>query len=361
MLEKLLKKIQQEIASLKRRFQIKYTDANLSGDAECCQVFGINSTNGNLYYKDDNGQWVLKTVGSGGGFFDAVVDFSVNTDPNTIGTTFSPNSPALTTVIYVSTIDNSQWTYNGTNYVTYNAPFWTIRGNTGTTPGTDFIGTIDNKSLIFKTNNIKSGHIDILNISTSFGYEALLVNTSINNVAFGTGALKANTIGGGNTAIGKSALLANISGMTNIAVGVESLRFNTLGSSNVAVGRGSLYNTTSSGNVAIGDLSLNNNSTGSQNVAIGSEAGLFNTTASKQIFINSLNRVNYTGDQTQSPIYIQQDALVQNQKIFLNGLMNIAFVPTYTDNTAALVGGLVAGNIYKISIGGGTFNLAVVV
>jgi hypothetical protein len=37
--------------------------------------------------------------------FDATVDFSVNTNPNTAGTTFNPNTPNLATVLYVSTID----------------------------------------------------------------------------------------------------------------------------------------------------------------------------------------------------------------------------------------------------------------
>jgi len=345
MLEKLLKKIQQEIASLKRRFQIKYTDANLSGDAECCQVFGINSTNGNLYYKDDNGQWVLKTVGSGGGFFDAVVDFSVNTDPNTIGTTFSPNSPALTTVIYVSTIDNSQWTYNGTNYVTYNAPFWTIRGNTGTTPGTHFIGTIDDKNLIFKTNNTHAGLIDHQDFNTSLGSYSLEVVS-----------------GQGNSAIGYASSTSVNSGSFNTSVGGNSQELNISGDMNTSLGFNSLHgNVSSSNNTAIGVSSLAFNTLGFNNLGLGFSSGQYNTINSNQIFVNSLDRLDYIGDQTKSPIYIQQDALVQNQKIFLNGLMNLSYVPTFADNNSALLGGLVTGNLYKIAIGGGTFNLAVVV
>jgi hypothetical protein len=52
---------------------------------------------------------------------DATVEFSVNADPNTTGTSFS-GTAASKDYVYVSTIDNSQWTYNGTAYVTYSPP-----------------------------------------------------------------------------------------------------------------------------------------------------------------------------------------------------------------------------------------------
>ncbi len=200
---------------------------------------------------------------------------------------------------------------------------WALTGNAGTTPGTNFIGTTNNVGLMFKANNLKSGYIDLTTNSTSFGYEALLVNGSINNAAFGTGALKANTVGQANAAFGRSALLANIDGTANIAIGAESLRFNVSGSENVGVGRNTLYNNEAHANTAIGDRSLINNTTGTANVAIGAVAGRYTTTASNQIFINSLDRADYTGDQTASPIYIQQNASVASQNIMLNGNVGI--------------------------------------
>lgn len=87
--------------------------------------------------------------------FDATVDFSVNADPNIVGTTFSPNTPNLTTVIYVSTIDGSQWTSNGVTYTTYTSSNWSTFGNAGTTAGTNFIGTTDVKDFVTKTSNIE--------------------------------------------------------------------------------------------------------------------------------------------------------------------------------------------------------------
>jgi hypothetical protein len=87
--------------------------------------------------------------------FDATIDFSVNPNPNTAGTIFNPNTPANTSVLYISTIDGSQWTYNGTAYIT--APVsadWKITGNAGTVQTNNFIGTTDNVGLSFRTNNV---------------------------------------------------------------------------------------------------------------------------------------------------------------------------------------------------------------
>jgi hypothetical protein len=87
--------------------------------------------------------------------FDATINFSVNANPNTAGTTFTPNTPNSTTVIYVSNIDGSQWTYNGTSYIT--APVsadWKVTGNAGTVQANNFIGTTDNVGLSFRTNNV---------------------------------------------------------------------------------------------------------------------------------------------------------------------------------------------------------------
>jgi len=86
--------------------------------------------------------------------FDATINFSVNANPNTPGTIFTPNTPNSTTVIYVSSIDGSQWTYNGTAYIT--APVsadWKVTGNAGMSQATNFIGTTDNVGLSFRTNN----------------------------------------------------------------------------------------------------------------------------------------------------------------------------------------------------------------
>lgn len=42
---------------------------------------------------------------------------------------------------------------------TANGLFWSLAGNAGTTPGTNFLGTTDNNDLVFKTNNMENARI----------------------------------------------------------------------------------------------------------------------------------------------------------------------------------------------------------
>lgn len=60
-----------------------------------------------------------------------VVNFTVNLDPNTAGTIFTPNTPTDQTVVYQGT-DGNTWKYNGTAYVSYVAPASTEFVNGGT-------------------------------------------------------------------------------------------------------------------------------------------------------------------------------------------------------------------------------------
>lgn len=75
------------------------------------------------YYYFNGTSWVSIATSTP----DATIEFSVKSNPNTAGTTFSPNTPQSKDYIYVSTIDGSQWTWNGTAYILYigaNTPFY---------------------------------------------------------------------------------------------------------------------------------------------------------------------------------------------------------------------------------------------
>ena len=102
-----------------------------------------------------------------------IVAFSVNANPNTAGTTFSPNTPNDISVVYQSSIDNSMWTYNGSTYVTYNAPASTAWYTAGTT----------NDAGSSKTNSIwRSGNVGI-GITTPSSYlhvQGTTVDLSVN-------------------------------------------------------------------------------------------------------------------------------------------------------------------------------------
>lgn len=162
---------------------------------------------------------------------------------------------------------------------------WSLTGNTGTDPASNFVGTIDNKELNFRINNNPSGKLSLT--STSFGYRSLINNTGsgnssfglyalynntsgINNTAFGTLAGYYNTTGQGNAFFGSYALYKNTTGRYNTAIGSFSAYAMTTGQNNVAIGRNSLFKTTTGWqNVSIGPSSLDSNIDGHNNMAIG--------------------------------------------------------------------------------------------
>src|ERR1700760_3721908 len=95
------------------------------------------------------------------------------------------------------------------------AQSWSLTGNAGTNPSTNFLGTTDVQPLKFRVNNTASGTIDKSGLTsfgyaaggsglmgTAMGYLALNVNTGYENVAVGAYALQYNSNGGYNVATG---------------------------------------------------------------------------------------------------------------------------------------------------------------
>lgn len=155
---------------------------------------------------------------------------------------------------------------------------WSLTGNAGTNHATNFIGTTDAQSLVFKVNNQQAGLIDYSTCcsgtrNTAFGQIALnSVGLGADNTAMGYGALYTNTSGNQNVAYGKYALFNNTAN-DNSAYGFNAMFFNTSGSGNTAIGITALQNnTTGSNNVAVGNYALGNNITGGNNTAIGFNA-----------------------------------------------------------------------------------------
>ncbi|UGS23395.1 tail fiber domain-containing protein [Flavobacterium channae] len=164
-----------------------------------------------------------------------------------------------------------------------NGSGWSLTGNTGTNPTTNFLGTTDDKSLFFRVNNQHAGRIDT-NTGEGTGGNVFLgittgqaVNSGSHNVAIGVEAFMNNS-GALNTAIGSYALQKNTSGDSNIAVGSSALYENTVGTENIAIGRFAYFNNKSGSNgVAIGVRAMqyaDNTATAYQNhnVAVGFEA-----------------------------------------------------------------------------------------
>jgi hypothetical protein len=155
-----------------------------------------NVTPGLYYYDGTKWQRIINQQP------DATVSFNTS-NPNTGGPTFTPNTPASTDYIYVSSVDNSQWTYNGSTYVTYTPP--------ASTPWHLSSGTSDagsNKTAaIYRTGNIGIGNttpnakLDIRTNPTNTsdpgsGYLGVGTTTTAANTA-GAGAVRYSTLSGG--------------------------------------------------------------------------------------------------------------------------------------------------------------------
>ncbi len=186
--------------------------------------------------------------------------FSNSTNANTITL-----NTGVTTATYAITLPTAQ---GGVNTVLGNngagilswttvaaaANTWSTLGNAGTTPGTNFLGTTDNQSLMFKANNLLAGKIDLPLNNALFGSQAgNAVTTGNNNTFLGYQSGLLNTTGPSNTGVGSIALVANIGGSGNTAIGYAALKGNTTGGSNTALGNSAgLTNTTGSNNTFVG-------------------------------------------------------------------------------------------------------------
>ena len=151
---------------------------------------------------------------------------------------------------------------------------WTLNGNSGTNPVSNFIGTTDNQPLSLRVNNTWAGQLDHIKNNFSIGIGALQNNTTgTQNVGFGHWALLSNTEGSFNTSVGTDALSRNTSGSSNTAVGNWALILNTTGNDNTGIGNNALQsNTSGNSNTAVGHWALFNNTTGERNTAIGDNA-----------------------------------------------------------------------------------------
>jgi hypothetical protein len=187
---------------------------------------------------------------------------------------------------------------------------WSLKGNTGTVDGTNFIGTLDNIPFSIRVNNQPAGRVDHLVRNTFLGYTAGNANAGTGNTALGHMALSTNTTGSGNTATGTYAMRTNGSGQLNTANGYSSLFSNLSGSYNTGIGNNALYsnvsgdyntgvgnnalttNTAGIGNTALGAEAMNQNRTGNYNSSSGYQSMQYNTTGSYNAGVGSfaLNR-----------------------------------------------------------------------
>ncbi|MDO3426768.1 hypothetical protein QWT87_17970 [Chryseobacterium sp. APV1] len=243
---------------------------------------------------------------------------------------------------------------------------WSLTGNSGTNPSNNFIGTTDNTSLVFKTNNLEKlrinpdGRFVFLNLSSTgqiwdknlFFGGGVNNATSILNTVFGIGAFTQNTTGGGNTAIGSNAMSILSNGNSNTAVGSGAMNNSQSGSDNVAIGTNALESfISSSGNTAIGSHAMAYGSTGTNNTAIGVsglrylKSGTANVSVGSESFRsldNGSNNINLGYSNA-------RNILSGNNNIFIG--TNIVPYNATSPNNELNIGNWIVGNNGTIGIG----------
>ena|GEM_PF-3198178 len=187
---------------------------------------------------------------------------------------------------------------------------WSLVGNSGTNPGTNFLGTTDAQPLILRTNTTGyptggylrlsadgRGRLEFLNAGASVLIgEGAGAGTDFSaprySVMVGYNAGAAQTTGQFNTGIGAAALLSLTTGSDNTAVGMAALYSTTVGERNTAVGRSALEgNQTGAANTAVGYRALEGNVGGSYNTALGAGATVGASNLTNATAIGSWARV----------------------------------------------------------------------
>jgi hypothetical protein len=117
---------------------------------------------------------------------------------------------------------------------------WSLMGNSGTTAGTNFIGTTDGIDLVFKVNNVESGRLNLYNLATSLGYGSI--------AAYKSTAIGYNATTGANTEA-VSVGHASSSSYRSVAIGSEAT---TSSNNSVALGQSATasYQATAIGSTA---------------------------------------------------------------------------------------------------------------
>jgi hypothetical protein len=199
----------------------------------------------------------------------------------------------------------------GTGTPTWTTPTsgWGLTGNSGTTVGTNYIGTSDNVALSFKTNGTEfmrafTNQNVAIGTTTNSGYKldvngtvrvgSVGVITSPNAFNLFMGQAPAGGYGGlYNIVFGIGAAQSTTGGNENSYFGFQAGRDTTNGNNNVFSGTNSgLSNTTGSDNVFTGHTAGAANSTGSGNIFVGKGAGRYitggatgNTVSTNSVFL----------------------------------------------------------------------------
>jgi len=212
---------------------------------------------------------------------------SFDTDvPTHSYTTFYPDSPHLINTLYISSLNSSIWTWDGSAYKPVPTAWYAL--GTTTDAGSSKTNNISRTGSItvgadsyFNEVLVGKGSGSIAG-NTVVGDKALFSNTTGSKiVAVGYGSLQSNSTGDYNTSVGWGSLSTNTIGSNNTSFGYNSLRYNVAGTSNSSFGTRSLEANTAASNTAMGYVSLLSNTSGNNNTSVGHSSLIGNITGSK--------------------------------------------------------------------------------
>jgi len=164
---------------------------------------------------------------------------------------------------------------------------WLITGNSSTNPSVNFLGTTDNQSLSFGTDNRvnhaleTNGTLSVFRPTTSSVHIGENVGNSGNgsvNVFIGANTAVSNGAGDRSTALGANSYISNTSGGNNNVIGAYAMRANTGREHSIAIGYNALEDSNGDRNVAIGNYASLNVTNSTRNFSIGGNALSSNTT-----------------------------------------------------------------------------------
>lgn len=211
--------------------------------------------------------------------------------------TVTTKTANVTTIGYFY-FDGLVWQKVGSGVTAAQTDDWHVTGNSSTIPGTHFIGTTDDKDIIFKRNNIQAGWLGTTN--TTIGNSAMLSTiTGANNSAFGRAAGSGNSTGSNNTMLGYQTMYQSTAGFgsNNVAVGANAYSGTFI--STVGAGANNTIIGANAGQLVIGNKNtfLGNNAgfknvqetlSGSNNTLIGADTYLPIIAGSNQLNISNV-------------------------------------------------------------------------
>lgn len=221
----------------------------------------INTNDGKLFIKKDDGTEAVVEVGAGGAALTTKAQFDAACTDDDFAYTGTANTFTHDQVINGVTVGKGAGT-----------PAVPAYPNVVIGVGSSAASTSAMMNVAIGIDCLKANKAG--NSNVAIGLQALTANNGTSNVAIGESALAAATTATTVVAIGKSALKASPTAAGCVAVGAQTLQSLTTGTGSTAIGSGALQSVTvGTDNTAVGDSAGNIVIGGSRNTLIGKGAG----------------------------------------------------------------------------------------